>query len=146
MTPKAFRSFALSLPGVHEEPHFERMSFRVGKRIFATMTVDGEEAMVRVGDAELLTSLLSTQAKAFFSYGGWTTRNGSLGVRLSKATRPMIEELLVESWKHSAPRRAVAAFEAESATRESSASPVRVKAARAPQGASSPARGRRPGV
>ena len=37
MTPAAFRKLALSMPGAHKAPHFERTSFRVGKRIFATM-------------------------------------------------------------------------------------------------------------
>src|SRR5688572_28391406 len=48
MLPNALRTLALSLPHAHEEPHFARTSFRVGKKIFATMTANGEEAMVRV--------------------------------------------------------------------------------------------------
>ncbi len=111
MTPKAFQRFALSLPLAREEPHFERTSFRVGKKIFATMTPDGEEAMVRVSPPDLVRSLLSTDEHVFFSYGTWTTKNGSLGVRLGKAEGKMIEALVVESWKHVAPRRAVAEFE-----------------------------------
>ena len=57
MTGAAFRKLALSLPEATEAPHFERASFRVGKKIFATMTADGDEAMVRVAPrAALLTS------------------------------------------------------------------------------------------
>ena len=111
MTPKAFQRVALSLPEAHEEPHFERTSFRVKKKIFATMTADGSEAMVRVGAPELLNSLLSTHADVFFSHGNWTLQNGSLGVRLAKADPKMIEALVVESWKHVAPKRVVAAFD-----------------------------------
>ena len=117
MTPKAFQRLALALPDAHEEPHFERTSFRVGKKIFATMTPDGTEAMVRVDPAGV-DALLSTFPTVFFSYGGWTVRNGSLGIHLAKATATRIGELLVDSWKHSAPKRAVAAFEA-SGTRSS---------------------------
>lgn len=36
-TVKEFREMALALPNVVEEPHFERTSFRVNKKIFATM-------------------------------------------------------------------------------------------------------------
>lgn len=32
-----FRKLALSLPNVSEAPHFERTSFRVGKKIFTTL-------------------------------------------------------------------------------------------------------------
>ena len=44
MTPKAFQKLALSFDEAHEEPHFERTSFRVGKKIFATMKPDGSDA------------------------------------------------------------------------------------------------------
>jgi hypothetical protein len=104
MTPKALQAFALSLPEAHEEPHFERTSFRVGKKIFATMTPDGKEAMVRV-DPDGVGALLSGQPDVFFSYGGWTTRNGSLGVRLAKVDAALMKRLVTDSWKHVAPAR-----------------------------------------
>ena len=107
MTPAAVRALALSLPEAHEEPHFERVSFRVGKKIFATMTSDGAEAMVRVAPRQKLHALLKEQPEVFFSYGGWTLRNGSLGVRLARVSPSLFGELLVESWKHVAPKRAL---------------------------------------
>ncbi len=111
MTPKAMQRLALSLPDTHEEPHFERTSFRVGKKIFATMTPDGKEAMVRVSP-DGVQALLSTYPEVFFSYGGWTIRNGSLGVRLAKVSPATMKQLVTDSWKHAAPRRAVTAFDA----------------------------------
>jgi hypothetical protein len=116
MTPKALQRFALSLPEAHEEPHFERTSFRVGKKIFATMTPDGSEAMIRVSQPELVRSLLAKHEDVFFSYGAWTTQNGSLGVRLAKANPKMIEDLVVESWKQVAPKRAAAEYSARPRT------------------------------
>ncbi len=111
MTPKALHELALSLPGAHEEPHFERTSFRVGKKIFATLTLDGSEAMIRVSDPDARSALLSSAPAVFFSYGGWTARNGSLGVRLANVTRAVMQDLVIGSWKHVAPRKAVEAFE-----------------------------------
>jgi hypothetical protein len=105
MTPVAFRRLALSLPEAHEEPHFERTSFRIGKKIFATMTADGREAMVPVKDADLLQALLVEHPEVFFSYGGWTDRNGSLGVRLAKVEASMMKDLVTEAWKRIAPKR-----------------------------------------
>lgn len=37
LTSQDFRQLALSLPDVIEEPHFDKTSFRVKKKIFATM-------------------------------------------------------------------------------------------------------------
>src|SRR5947207_1372222 len=111
MTPKAFRELALGLPDAHEEPHFERASFRVGKKIFATMTADGSEAMVRVAPREKVQALLEGEPDTFFSYGGWTEKNGSVGVRLKKIKVAQMRELVVDSWKHAAPKRLHAALE-----------------------------------
>jgi hypothetical protein len=107
MTTKAFRALALSLPEAHEAPHFARASFRVGKKIFATMTADGE-AMVRVQPRQRLHALLKAQPQTFFSYGGWTERNGALGIRLAQAEATLVRELVVDSWRAIAPQRALA--------------------------------------
>ena len=112
MTGSVFRSLALSLPEAHESPHFERASFRVGTTIFATLTADGREAMVRVSPPERLFALLSGHPDVFFEFGGWTVRYGSLGVKLAKIDRARMRELLVDSWSKVAPRSARAALSA----------------------------------
>jgi hypothetical protein len=111
MNAKTFRKLALSLPEAHEEPHFDRASFRVGKKIFATMTADGREAMVRVEPMKRLEQLLATQPAVFFSHGAWTTRNGALGVRLGKVNAQLLQDLLLDSWARVAPKRLRAAFD-----------------------------------
>ena len=110
MTGAAFRKLALSLPEASEQPHFERASFRVGKKIFATMTAKGDEAMVRVAPRQKLYALLKAQPDVFFSYGGWTERNLSVGVRLANIDAAQMKPLVVDSWRHVAPKRALAAL------------------------------------
>jgi len=105
MTGAQFRKVALSLAGAGERPHFERTSFRVGTKIFATMTRDGTEAMVRVRPREKLEALLGGHAGAFFSYGGWTERFGSLGIRLRIAPRALVVQLLRDAHAELAPPR-----------------------------------------
>jgi hypothetical protein len=96
-TPAALRAIALALEQAHEEPHFERTSFRVGKKIFATMTANGSEAMVKVAPPEKLEALLASKPKVFFGYGGWTTKGGALGVRLDAIEPELLKELVVAS-------------------------------------------------
>jgi len=110
MTGNAFRKLALSLPEAHEAPHFDRASFRVGKKIFATLTADGREAMVRVLPPERLFSLLSGRPDVFFDYGGWTVRHGSLGIKLAKVDSALMRELVIDSWARVASGRARAAL------------------------------------
>jgi uncharacterized protein YdeI (YjbR/CyaY-like superfamily) len=114
MTPKAFRALCLSMSESHEEPHFERVSFRVAKKIFATMTPDGEEAMVRATPDGAL-ALIEGSPDVFFSYGGFTTRNGSLGVHLARASAPVLTELVTMAWRSVAPKRLLAGSPATTA-------------------------------
>jgi hypothetical protein len=117
MTPDALRRFALSLPEAHESPHFERTSFRVGTKIFATMTErgmtkEGDEAMVRVAPPSRVRALLAEHPKIFFSYGTWTTKNGALGVRLRAVDAKTMRALVTDAWRYVAPKMQVAVFDA----------------------------------
>src|SRR5580765_3676413 len=107
MTPEALRRIALSLPEAHEAPHFHRTSFRVGTKIFATMTPEGDEAMVRVAPQSRVRELLAKDPNVFFSYGTWTTKNGALGVRLREIDAATMRALVRDAWSQVAPRMLV---------------------------------------
>jgi len=121
MTEAQFRKAALSLPGAIESPHFDRTSFRAGKKIFATMTRAGDEAMVRVRPRDKLEALLQGRPEVFFSHGGWTERFGSLGVRLRAAPVPLLTQLIRDSFDDVTGSR-VRARRARTAGRRSAAS------------------------
>ena len=53
MTLDVVRSYALSLPETTEAPHFERTSFRVAGKIFATALPDGTQLNVFVDEGEV---------------------------------------------------------------------------------------------
>ena len=104
MSPAAFRKLALSMPGAREEPHFQRTSFRVGKKIFATMTADGQEAMVPVHPIDRCLAILESDPDVYIDHGGWTRRNGSLGIRLAKVSSTHVAELVQDAWRRVAPK------------------------------------------
>ncbi len=97
MTPAAFRKLCLSLPEAVEAPHMERTSFRIKTRIFATMTTDGTEAMVRVQPVALAHDLIAAKPEFFFSYGGFTDRMGCLGIRLATVSPSHIDGFVREA-------------------------------------------------
>ena len=111
LTPEALRRFALALPETLELPHFERTSFRTRKKIFATMTRDGREAMVKLADPEEAAELIARWPDVFFGHGTWTTRHGALGGRLESVKPEMMRELVRAGWKALASKRALAALE-----------------------------------
>jgi hypothetical protein len=75
------------------------------------VTAAGDEAMVRVAPRQKLYALLKEQPDVFFSYGGWTERNGSCGIRLAKADAAQLRPLVIDSWRHVAGKRLQAAFD-----------------------------------
>ena len=97
------RTFALSLPEAHEEGHWGKPSFRVRKRIFASV---GDEPgvlilKIPVDDQEVL---LEAAPDAFVT-NAWS-KQGWLGARLDVIEQGFLEELLEEAWRRIAPKRA----------------------------------------
>jgi predicted DNA-binding protein (MmcQ/YjbR family) len=48
VTSETFKEIALSLPGAFEAPHFEKTSFRSGKKIFATLDDKNQIACLKL--------------------------------------------------------------------------------------------------
>lgn len=103
------KRFALSLPGVAEEPHFGVPSFRVNKRILVTVP-PGNMLHVFVSDAER--DMCLTVYAACTEQVLWGGKVVGIRVFLAKATRGTVEDLILRAWKHRAPGKAVAAWEA----------------------------------
>jgi len=49
---ETFRQLALSFPGVNEQPHFELTSFRVNKKIFATLDEKRHRACLMLSEID----------------------------------------------------------------------------------------------
>src|SRR5215469_2489535 len=106
----AARAFALSLPGSSEEPHFDMSSFRVNKKIFATVTSDETRLHVFVDESEISASV--TEDPAAFEPLLWGEALRGVRVRLARAPEDRVRELLAEAWLRKAPKRLVAEYEA----------------------------------
>lgn len=52
VTISTFRKSALSFPGATEEPHFEKTSFRVKKKIFATYDEKNKRACIKLSEID----------------------------------------------------------------------------------------------
>jgi predicted DNA-binding protein (MmcQ/YjbR family) len=49
---KTFRALALSFPETSEQPHFEKTSFRVGKKIFASYDDKNKRACIKLSEID----------------------------------------------------------------------------------------------
>jgi hypothetical protein len=106
------RRFALSLPETTEEPHFEKSSFRVKGKIFATVPVGGRCLHVYVGPDERR-ALLEQDPTTFEEIvSGRRSAVDWIRVVLRSADRAQVCELLEDAWRAKAPPRVRAARDA----------------------------------
>ena len=104
------RRFALSLPETTEEPHFEKSSFRVRGKIFATVPSDGRHLHVHVDPAERA-ALLEEQPGVYEPIGrGAKPAPDWVRINLAQAQANEVKELLQEAWLLKAPKRVAEAF------------------------------------
>ena len=105
------RALALALPGTHEEPHFDLTSFRVGTKVFATAPPDGGHLRIFVDESEVHACV--EEAPDRFEALWWGKRMVGVKVDLALADPERVGELLEESWRRRAPKRVVAAHDAD---------------------------------
>jgi len=96
------RRFALSLPEVTEEPHFQFSSFRVRGKIFATVPPDGKHLHVFVVDDDRDIALALNPA--FLEPLRWGARIVGLRVALARAKPGVVQKLLAQAWSRKAPK------------------------------------------
>jgi hypothetical protein len=98
VTITAFRKMALDLPGTEEAPHFDLASFRIGKKIFATIHQKENRVMVKL--SPLSQSVYCSCDAAVFSPvpGGWG-RQGATFVDLGKAGKVLLREALATAFR-----------------------------------------------
>ena len=111
VTGPQLRELALALPGTQERETWGHPTFRVGDKIFVGLSDDGTTANVKASredQAELLAADPDT-----FRPAAHTGRFGWVTVRLDRVGHDELRELVTEAWRRTAPKRAVAAFDAQ---------------------------------
>lgn len=90
---EAFRKMALALPDTTEQPHFEKNSFRVGKKIFATYDKSVHRVCVKLSEKEQDVFCLYDRTIMYPVPNAW----GKLGwtyVELNKVPKSMLADAL----------------------------------------------------
>ena len=103
MTLEQVRQFAVSLPDVTEEPHFDYTSFRIGK-IFATAPPGGEFLHIFLDEEERVNAL--ERYPDFLEELFWGKRALGVRVLLSAANADVIRELVETAYTAKSASRA----------------------------------------
>lgn len=100
------QKLALALPEATEEPHHNRMSFRVRGKIFATAVPEEQFLNIMLGEPvrDPILDIYSGCVEPLY----WGKKTMGVRVDLSKATSAIVAELLKLAWSQKAPRSLVA--------------------------------------
>lgn len=92
-----FREIALSFPDTAELPHFEKTSFRIGKKIFATLDINKQEATVKF--SEIDQNVFSTIApyKIYPVPNSWGKQGWTI-IHIDKIPTEMLEDVLTTAY------------------------------------------------
>ena len=93
VTVETFRQMALLLPGAIELPHFDRASFRVNKRIFATLDEKKKIAVLMFSPLEQSVFCSFDKTIIYPVPGGWG-KQGATIFELGKIKRSMLKDAL----------------------------------------------------
>ncbi|MCE9634995.1 MAG: MmcQ/YjbR family DNA-binding protein [Planctomycetes bacterium] len=109
MNADDFRGLALSFPGTEEKAHMAHPDFRVGGKIFASLTSNEDPSgMVKVSPAEQAALLAEAPLVYRPANGAWG-RQGCTLVRLAAANETSVRRALAAAWRGTAPKRLAAA-------------------------------------
>src|SRR4051794_4924292 len=101
VTPAAYRKMALSFTGTEEQPHFEISSFRVNKKIFATLWEKEKRAMLKLSPVSQ-SVFCSYDNSIFFPVPGGWGRQGATFVDLIKVKKDVFLEALTTAYNETA--------------------------------------------
>jgi hypothetical protein len=104
MTRDDIRALALSLPQAEEKPHFDRASFRVGGKIFATLPPGGELVVLML-PMLVKESVVQADPEAHVPLPGAWERSGSTQLRIGRMDSEKLADLVRLAWREKAPRK-----------------------------------------
>jgi hypothetical protein len=97
---------ALSFPETNEEPHFEKTSFRVRKKIFATYDETKNRACLKLTEADQDIFSLAAPGIIYPVDNKWGKQGWTL-VELAKVRKILFSDALISAYKAVAPPKLV---------------------------------------
>ena len=103
-TTHSFRKLALAFEATVEQPHFEKTSFRVNKKIFATMDEKNGRIVVKLSAVEQSVFCAFDKTVIYPVPGSWGTQGWTM-IALQQIKTAMLKDILTVSYCNVAPKR-----------------------------------------
>ena len=101
-----FRTLACSLPGVIELPHFDLTSFRIRKKIFATLAKEKQRAMLKLSPVDQ-SVFCSFDKNIIYPVPGSWGQKGCTYFELKAVKKAMLKDALQQAYRNVAPKALV---------------------------------------
>ncbi len=98
-----FRTLALQFEESSEAPHFEKTSFRVKKKIFATLDVKNKKAVLKL-DAANQSVFCAFDKRSIYPVNGAWGKQGWTVLELSKVRKDLLSDALTVAYCAVAPK------------------------------------------
>jgi hypothetical protein len=105
VTAAGFRRIALTLPEAMEASHFGNPDFRVGGKIFATLSLQSEGYGVLLLTPGQQAGMVEDEPRIFSPVPGGWGRKGATRVLLAEAAPDILQAALRAAWLRKAPKR-----------------------------------------
>lgn len=109
------RKMVLAWPGVEDGTSYGTPALKLKGKFFTRLKEDGDSLVIKAVDLDERAMLMEPAPDIFYitdHYKGWPM----VLMRLSKAHPDQVKALLLRSWKATAPRKLVKAFEEDAQT------------------------------
>jgi predicted DNA-binding protein (MmcQ/YjbR family) len=104
MNISSFKKVALAFDEATEQPHFEKISFRVNKKIFATLDEAEQIVVVKLSVEEQAVFCLYDKTVIYPAPGKWGLQ-GWTKIELKKVKKEMLLDALTVSYCNTAPKK-----------------------------------------
>ncbi len=98
------RKLLLLFPVTTEEPHFEKTSFRVSKKIFATVDIDNKRVTLKFSQLDQ-SVFCSFKKSIIYPVAGTWGKQGWTIVELNEVKKNMLKDALTMSYCNVAPKK-----------------------------------------
>jgi predicted DNA-binding protein (MmcQ/YjbR family) len=104
VTLDTFRKLALSFPETTEEPHFEKSSFRVKKKIFATYDAGNKRACIKLSEIDQDVFASPDRTTIYPVDNKWGKQGWTI-VELNKVNKNLFIDVLTTAYCEVAPKK-----------------------------------------
>ena len=101
---KTFRQLVLSFPETTEEPHFEKTSFRIRKKIFATLSENNKTAVLKFSEIDQSVFCSFNNTIIYPANGAWGKQGWTI-IDLKKVRKNMLKDALTTAYSEVAPKK-----------------------------------------